>query len=42
MNVHWRASRDGLAVFRGDDMVAMIPFGSFGALVYDLLKAMKG
>ncbi|WP_284040871.1 hypothetical protein [Phaeovulum sp. NW3] len=40
--VHWQASRDGLAIYRGDELVAAIPFSALGRLLYDLAAVMRG
>ena len=39
--VTWHASRDGLKVYRGGELVAVIEFRLFAQLVLDLVKAMR-
>jgi hypothetical protein len=39
--VSWSASRDGLAIYRGGELVALVPFSAFGRLIYDLAKVLR-
>jgi len=38
----WHAHEDGLHVYVGGELVAVIPRSSFGNLVYELAKVMRG
>ena len=37
----WHCSRDGLSIYTNGLLVAVVPFSQFGALVYDLARAMR-
>jgi hypothetical protein len=41
MPTTWSVDREGLHIWRGGVEVALIGFGHFGALVYDLVRAMR-